>query len=45
MDWYKATVLTGVLLMDCVWVLGLNNVALVNSLASVPAMQGLGLVP
>ena len=44
MFWYKATVLTGVLLVDCVWVLGLNDVALVDSLAPVPAMQGLGLV-
>ena len=44
MLWYKATVLTGVLLVDCVWVLGLNDVALVDSLTSVPAMKGLGLI-
>ena len=44
MLWYKATVLTDIFLVDCVWVLGLNDVALVNSLTPVPAMKWLGLV-
>ena len=39
-DWDKATVLTGFLLVDCVWVLILNNVALVDCLAPIPATKG-----
>jgi hypothetical protein len=39
-DWDEATVLTGFLLVDCVWVLILNDVALVDCLAPIPATKG-----
>lgn len=44
MLWLKPAVFTKVLLVDSVRVLTLNDVALVDGLASVPAMQGLVLV-
>ena len=36
MDWHKATMLTGVLLMQCVWVLALDDGTLVDSDTLVP---------
>jgi hypothetical protein len=44
MDWDETTVLAGVLLVDCVWVLVLDNITFVNCLASVPARDGIVLV-
>jgi hypothetical protein len=43
--WLEPAVFTKVLLVDCVRVLTLNDVALVDGFTSVPAVQGLGLVP
>jgi hypothetical protein len=36
--WLKPAVLTKVLLVDSVWVLVLNDVALIDSLAPIPAL-------
>ena len=44
MLWLKPAVFTKVLLVDSVRVLTLNDVALVDGLASIPAMQWLVLV-
>ena len=44
MDWDETTVLAGVLLVDCVWVLVLDNITFVNCFASVPAREGIVLV-
>ena len=44
MDWDETTVLAGVLLVECVWVLVLDNITFVNCLASVPAGEGIVLV-
>ena len=44
MLWLKATGLTLILLVDSVWVLALELVAFVDSLAPVPAMKWLGLI-
>lgn len=35
-DWDEATLLAGVLLVDCIWVLRLNNVTFVDFPAPVP---------
>jgi hypothetical protein len=43
-DWDEATLLAGVLLVDCVWVLVLNNVTFVDFPAPVPAGDGIVLV-
>ena len=39
-DWYEATLLAGVLLMDCVWVLVLDDVTFIDCLAPIPATDG-----
>ena len=44
MDWDETTVLAGVLLVECVWVLVLDNITFVNCLASVSAREGIVLV-
>jgi hypothetical protein len=43
-DWDETTLLTGVLLVECVWVLVLNNVTFVDCLAPIPAREGIVLV-
>ena len=43
-DWDEATVLAGLLLVDCVWVLRLDDVTFVNCLASVSAREWIVLV-
>ena len=43
-DWDETTLLTGVFLVECVWVLVLNNVTFVNCLAPIPAREGIVLV-
>ena len=43
-DWDETTVLAGLLLVDCVWVLVLDNITFVNCLASVSAREGIVLV-
>jgi hypothetical protein len=43
-DWDEATLLTGVLLVDCVWVLRLNNVTFVDFLAPVSTGERLVLI-
>ncbi len=43
-DWDETTVLTGLLLVDCVWVLVLDDVTFVNCLASVSTREGIVLV-
>ena len=40
-DWDETTLLTGVFLVECVWVLVLNDVAFVNCLAPIPAREGI----
>ncbi len=44
MDWDETTVLAGLLLVECVWVLVLDNITFVNCLASVSAREGIVLV-
>jgi len=39
-DWYEATLLAGVLLVDCVWVLVFDDVAFIDCLAPIPATDG-----
>jgi len=39
MCWYEATLFAGVFLMDCVWVLVLNDVTFIDCLAPVPALK------
>ena len=43
-DWDETTVLAGLLLVDCIWVLVLDNITFVNCLASVPTREGIVLV-
>ena len=43
-DWDKTTLLTGVFLVECVWVLVLNNVTFVDCFAPIPAREGIVLV-
>lgn len=43
-DWDETTVLADVLLVDCVWVLVLDDVTFVNCLAPIPAREGIVLV-
>jgi hypothetical protein len=44
-DWDEATVLAGLLLVDCVWILVLDDVALIDCLAPIPATDGSVLIP
>ena len=39
-SWDEATVLTELLLVDCIRILQLDNVALVDCLAPIPAIDG-----
>jgi hypothetical protein len=39
-DWDEATLLAVVLLVDCVWVLRVDNVTFIDCLAPVPAIDG-----
>jgi hypothetical protein len=39
-DWDEATLLAVVLLVDCVWVLRVDDVTFVDCLAPVPAIDG-----
>ena len=39
-DWDEATLLAVVLLVDCVWVLRVDNVTFIDCLAPVPARDG-----
>ena len=39
-DWDKSTVLAGVLLMDCVWILVLDDVTFIDLLTPIPATDG-----
>ena len=43
-DWDETTLLTGVFLVECVWVLVLNNVTFVDCLAPIPARERIVLV-
>ncbi len=43
-DWDETTLLAGVFLVECVWVLVLNNVTFVDCLAPIPAREGIVLV-
>ena len=43
-DWHETTALAGLLLVECVWVLVLDNITFVNCLASVSAREGIVLV-
>ena len=43
-DWDETTLLTGVFLVECVWVLVLNNVTFVDCLTPIPAREGIVLV-
>jgi len=43
-DWDEATLFTGVLLVNCVWVLRLNNVTFVDLPAPVSTGDGIVLV-
>ena len=43
-DWDEATLFTGVLLVNCVWVLRLNNVTFVDFPAPVSTRDGIILV-
>jgi hypothetical protein len=44
MDWDETTVLAGLLLVECVWVLVLDDVTFIDCLASVSAREGIVLV-
>jgi hypothetical protein len=39
-DWDEATLLAVVLLVDCVWVLRVDNVTFIDCLAPIPAVDG-----
>jgi hypothetical protein len=43
-DWDETTLLAGVLLVDCIWVLVLNDVTFIDCLAPIPALNGSGLI-
>jgi hypothetical protein len=43
-DWDETTVLADVLLVDCVWVLVLDDVTFIDCLAPIPAREGIVLV-
>lgn len=43
-DWDETTLLAGVLLVDCIWVLVLNDVTFIDCLAPIPAREGIVLV-
>ncbi len=42
--WYEPTLLTFCAFMSSVWILVVNDVAFVNSLASVPTRKWIGLI-
>jgi hypothetical protein len=44
MDWDETTLLTGVFLVECIWVLVLDDVTFIDCLASIPARDGIVLV-
>ena len=44
MDWDKTTLLTGVFLVECIWVLVLDDVTFIDRLAPIPAREGIVLV-
>ena len=44
MDWDETTLLADVLLVDCVWVLVLDDVTFIDRLAPIPAREGIVLV-
>jgi hypothetical protein len=43
-DWDETTLLAGVFLVECVWVLVLNNVTFIDCLAPIPAREGIVLI-
>lgn len=43
-DWDEATLLAGSFLVDCIWVLVLDNVTFVDLPAPIPASEGIVLV-
>jgi hypothetical protein len=42
--WNEATLLAGIFLMDCVWVLVLDDVTFIDCLAPVPALKRSALI-
>ena len=44
MDWDETTVLADVLLVECIWVLVLNDVTFIDCLAPIPVREGIVLV-
>ena len=43
-DWDETTLLTSVFLVECIWVLVLDDVTFIDCLASIPAREGIVLV-
>ena len=43
-DWDETTLLTGVFLVECIWVLVLDDVTFIDCLAPIPAREGIVLV-
>lgn len=43
-DWDETTLLAGVFLVECVWVLVLDDVTFIDCLAPIPAREGIVLV-
>jgi hypothetical protein len=43
-DWDETTVFAGVLLVDCIWVLVLNDVTFIDCLAPIPTREGIVLI-
>jgi hypothetical protein len=43
-DWDETTLLTGVFLVECVWVLVLDDVTFIDCLAPIPTREGIVLV-
>jgi hypothetical protein len=44
MDWDETTLLAGVFLVECVWVLVLDDVTFIDCLAPIPAREGIVLI-
>ena len=44
MDWDETTLLTSVFLVECIWVLVLDDVTFIDCLAPIPAREGIVLV-
>ena len=44
MDWDETTLLTGVFLVECIWVLVLDDVTFIDCLAPIPTREGIVLV-